>query len=173
MNALMLSVLFAGIPTPHFALTMPVPKFTSIPIPRFTTGVPQSQSAAEATHHSPETRQVSPLSMAISGKRLPGPVHWRCPTCNSSSCLMYLGGHLRRNHKVSASVLSRTNWRRLQTVHDNLHNAARTKTKTKVKVKAKPKPEPEYKAPRADPPKRASSWSKSRLFQTAACKTRR
>jgi hypothetical protein len=168
MNTLLLSVLFAGIPTPHFAVTMPTPKFTSLPVPKFS-DVPQSQAIAEATHHSPETRQISPTNLALTGKRLPGPVHWRCPTCGSSSCLMYLGGHLRQSHKVLAAVLGRTSWRRLQTVHDNLHNAARDK----VKAKPKPQSEPEYKAPRADPPKRASSSSKSRLFQTAVCKTRR
>ncbi len=116
MTTLWLSIMAVTVlPTPNFATTLP------LPVPKFelVSNVPQSQAEAMATHHSPE----SPTELAIAGRRMPGPRHWHCPTCRSSSCLMYLGNHLRSVHGVSMDTIDSVTYRRLTILHDNLHNA--------------------------------------------------
>ncbi len=110
-------------------------------------GPPQSFAEAIQTHHKPETlgvivdpprpkpRVKSPVDLAAEGKRLPGPRHWACPSCGSSSCLMYLGAHLKRTHGVSTVAMDRVTYRRLPTLHDNIHNA---NWKPPVAVKSQP-----------------------------------
>ncbi len=85
--------------------------------------VPQSQEEAVSTHHLPADLPPTGMELAITGKRLPGPSHWRCPTCNSLSCLMYLGNHLRTVHKTSLATVDKVGYRNLTVLHDNLHNA--------------------------------------------------
>lgn len=99
-------------------------------------GAPQSFAAAMRTHHKPESRlkalvdlprpkprPKSAADLAVEGRRLPGPRHWACPSCGSSSCLMYLGSHLMRSHNVSTATINRVTYRRLPLLHDNLENA--------------------------------------------------
>ncbi len=95
-------------------------------------GPPQSMEEALLTHHLPEEPESEPLSaeqLTVRGKRLPGPKHWRCTTCQSRSCLMYLGWHLQNTHKVNIYQFSTE--KELDLFHDNLHNAPRT-TKRKT-----------------------------------------
>jgi len=80
----------------------------------------------EAKHHSPKPVGPQLPRPGVTLKRIAGPTWWRCPTCGSSTCLMYLGGHLtnsRSHHRISGEVVNGINWRNLQVYHDNLHNS--------------------------------------------------
>lgn len=106
MSSLLLSiVVVAGLPTPHFATTLPLPtpKFMALPV----VVLPPV---------------IEPASNVLT--RLPGPRdHFRCSHCGRSDCLMFLGDHLLRVHSQSYDYVDQIGYQQFGVLHDNLHNA--------------------------------------------------
>ncbi len=110
----------------------------------FSTVAPKDKTKIIEIAHPHGPGPVTKLDLPRPGttlKRLPGPAWWHCPTCGSSTCLMYLGQHLRGlKHEVSHSTINRIEWGTLRIFHDNLHNRKMTAKEVEKWKKDQAKP---------------------------------